>query len=82
MKLNQDILIKIDKSQMTISNHQPEGVVDDIMGQPEWYTKDQPKVIGTLSHPPQQKKDKIQIPRSPHKKPTAQIVLPCITDGV
>jgi hypothetical protein len=28
------------------------------------------------------KKDKIQIPRSPRKKPTAEIVLPCIPEGV
>jgi hypothetical protein len=52
------------------------------MGQPEWYTEEQPEVIGTSSQPPPSKKDKIQIPRSPRKKPAAEIVLPRIPDGV
>jgi hypothetical protein len=74
--------IEPDESQMTISDHPPEGMVEDITGQPEWYTEEQPEAVGTSSQPPPSKKDKIQIPRSPRKKPTTEIILPCIPDGV
>jgi hypothetical protein len=35
-----------------------------------------------LTQPPTSKKDKIQIPRSPHKKPVVEIILPRIPDGL
>jgi hypothetical protein len=43
MKMNQDTTIEPDESQMTISDHPLEGAVEDIMGQPEWYTEEQPR---------------------------------------
>jgi hypothetical protein len=43
--------------------------------------KEQPEAVGTSSQPLQQE-DRIQIPISPQKKPAAEIVLPCILEGV
>jgi hypothetical protein len=67
---------------MTILDHPLEGVTEEIMGQLEWHNEEQSKAAGTLIQSPHQKNDKIQIPRSPLKKPTKKIVLPCIPDGV
>jgi hypothetical protein len=47
----------------------------------EWMAKEQLEAAGTLSQPLQQE-EQIQIPRSPRKKLTAEIVLPCIPEGV
>jgi hypothetical protein len=66
---------------MTISEHQVGETTEDVLAWMEWHTEEQPKVVGTLSHPPQQKY-KIQIPSSPCKKPAAEIVLPRIPAGV
>jgi hypothetical protein len=63
--------VEPDESQTTISDHPAEGTVEDVSGWPEWYTEEQPKAVGTSSQPPPPKKDKIQIPRSPCKKPAA-----------
>jgi hypothetical protein len=57
-------------------------MVEDVSDWPEWYTEEQPEAVGTSSQPPPPKKDKIQIPRSPRKKPAAEIVLPRIPEGV
>jgi hypothetical protein len=70
--LNMKIVVEPDESQTTISNHPVEGTVEDVSGWPEWYTKEQPEVVGTSIHPPPLKKDKIQISRSPHNKPAAK----------
>jgi hypothetical protein len=32
--------------------------------------------------PPPSKRDKQQVPRSPHKQPVTKIILPCIPDGI
>jgi hypothetical protein len=78
----QESTVEPDESQMTISDHPQEGTTEDVTGQPEGHTEEQPEAAGTSSQPPPSKKDKIQIPRSPHKKPVAEIILPCIPAGV
>jgi hypothetical protein len=40
-------IVESDKSQMTISDHPPEGTVKYVLAWPEWYTEEQPKAIGT-----------------------------------
>jgi hypothetical protein len=79
---NWEATIEPDKSHMTISDHPQEGTVEYVSAWLEWYTKEQPEATRTSSLPPSPKKDKIQIPRSPRKKPAAEIVLPRIPDGV
>jgi hypothetical protein len=74
--------VEPDESQTTISDHPAGETVEDVSAWPEWYTEEQPEAAGTSSQPPQQKKDKIQIPRSPRKKPATEIVLPRIPEGV
>jgi hypothetical protein len=64
-----------------VSDHPPEGIVEDVMGWPEWYAEVQTMVAGTSNQPPL-KKDKQQVPRSPHKKPITSLVLSWIPDGV
>jgi hypothetical protein len=44
MELNLEEAIK---SQMTISDHPLEGMVEDFMGHPEWYTEEQSEAVGT-----------------------------------
>jgi hypothetical protein len=70
--------VEQDESQTTISDHPAEGMVEYVLAWLEWYTKEQPKASRTSSQPPPPTKDKIQIPRSPCKKPAAKIVLPHI----
>jgi hypothetical protein len=72
---------------------QPEELKITILGQPaeerasnasfwlEWLMGEQPKVVGTSNQPLQQE-DKVQIPSSPCKKPSAEIVLPHIPAGL
>ena len=79
---NQEPAIEPNESQTTISNYPQEGMVEDVTGWLEWFIGEQSEVAGTSSQPPPPKKDKIQIPRSPRKKPVAEIVLPRILDGV
>jgi hypothetical protein len=74
--------VEPDESQTTISDHPAGEKGEDVSAWPKWYTEEQPEVAGTSSQPPQRKKDKIQIPRSPRKKPTTKIVLPRIPEGV
>jgi hypothetical protein len=62
--------VEPDESQTTISYHQAEGTVEYVSAWPEWYTEEQLEVVGTSIQPPPVKKEKIQIPRSPRKKPT------------
>jgi hypothetical protein len=82
MMSNREVTIEPNKSHMTISDHPQEGTVEYVSAWLEWYTEEQPKASRTSSLPPLLKKDKIQIPRSPFKKPAAEIILPCIPDGV
>jgi hypothetical protein len=82
MALIQESAIEPDESQRTISDHPVGGMVEDVSDWPEWHTEEQPKVVGTSSQQPLAKKDKIQIPRSPHKKPAAKIILLRIPEGV
>jgi hypothetical protein len=79
---NMKATIELDKSQTTISDHPPEGTVEDVTGWPEWYSQEQPKVARTSSQPPLPKKDKLEVPRSPRKQPLTTILLPHIPDGV
>jgi hypothetical protein len=74
--------VEPDESQTTISDHPAGETGEDVSDWPEWYTEEQPEATGTSSQPPQQQKDKIQIPRSPRKKPATEIVLPRIPEGV
>jgi hypothetical protein len=74
---NLEVVVEPDESQMTISEHPVGEIGEYVSAWLEWVTEEQPEAAGTLSQPPQQK-DKIQIPRSPCKKPTAEIVLPRI----
>jgi hypothetical protein len=48
---------------------------------PEWMIGEQPTIVGTLSQPTQQE-DRVHIPSSPQKKPSSEIVLPHIPEGV
>jgi hypothetical protein len=79
---NQEVTIEPDESQTTISDHPPEGMVEDVTGWPDWYSEAQPEAAGTSSQPPPSKKDKLQVPRSPRKQPLTTIILPHIPDGV
>jgi hypothetical protein len=79
--MNQEATVELDESQTTVSDHPLEGIVEDVMGWPEWYSEVQMVIVGTSSQPPP-KKDKQQVPRSPRKKPIATLVLPHIPDGV
>jgi hypothetical protein len=72
----------MDESQRTISYHPQEGMIKYVTDQLEGHTEEQSKATGTLIQPPPSKKDKIQITRSPCKKPTIEIVLPHIPIGV
>jgi hypothetical protein len=81
-KLNLDATIDPYECQMTISDQPLEGMVKDITGQLECQNEEQPEAAGTSSQPPPSKKDRLQIPRSPRNKPTIEIILPCIPDGV
>jgi hypothetical protein len=74
--------VEPDESQTTISEHPAGETGEDVSAWPEWVTEEQPEATGTSSQPPLQQKDKIQIPRSPRKKPAAEIVLPRIPAGV
>jgi hypothetical protein len=79
---NMKIVVEPDESQMTISEHPGEGMVKYVSGWKEWYTEEQLEAVGTSIQPPSLNKDKIQIPRSAHKKPATEIVLLCISDRV
>jgi hypothetical protein len=81
MTMNQEAVVKPDESQTTMSDHPPEGTVEDVTGWPEWYSKVQTVIAGTSSQPPP-KKDKQQVPRSPRKQPITTLILPRIPDGV
>jgi hypothetical protein len=74
---NPEATVEPDESQTTISENLAGETIEDVSAGPEWVTEEQPKAVGTSSHTPQQK-DKIQIPRSPRKKPAVEIVLPRI----
>jgi hypothetical protein len=74
--------VELYESQLTILDHPVGETGEDVSTGPEWYTEEQPKTAGTSSQTPQQKKDRIQIPRSPREKPTSEIVPPRIPDGV
>jgi hypothetical protein len=39
------------ESQTTVSDHSPEGKVEDVMGYPEWFSEVRPMEDGTLSQP-------------------------------
>jgi hypothetical protein len=78
---SQEATINPGESQMIMSDHQLEGIVEDVMGWPEWYFEVQMTATGTLSQPPT-KENKKQVPRSPRKQPVATIVLSHIPDGV
>jgi hypothetical protein len=82
MTPNLKTAVEPNESQMTISDHPTEGTVEDVSSWLEWYTEEQPEAAGTSSQPPPPQKDKIQIPRSPRKKPATEIILPWIPDGV
>jgi hypothetical protein len=82
MTPNMKVAVEPDESQMTISDYPPEGIVEDVTGWLEWYSQEQPKAAGTSSQPPPPKKDKLEVPRSPRKKPLTTIILPQIPDGV
>jgi hypothetical protein len=79
---NLEAAVQPDESQMIISYHPPEGMVEYVTGCPEWYFEEQPEFVGTSSQPPPLKKYKLQIPRSPHKQPLTKIILPRIPYGV
>jgi hypothetical protein len=57
-------------------------MVEDVTGWPEWYSETQLRATGTSSQTPPPKKDKHQVPRSPHKQPIVALILLCITDGI
>jgi hypothetical protein len=80
--LNLEATVEPDESQTIVSDHPLEGTIEDVPGWSEWYAKEQPEATGTSSQPPPPKKDKHQVPRSPRKKPAAEIMLPRIPDGV
>jgi hypothetical protein len=79
--MNQEAAVELDESQTTMLEHPLEGIVEDFTGCLEWYSEVQTVGVGTLSQPPPNKYKK-HVPRSPHKKPIAALVLPCIPDGV
>jgi hypothetical protein len=81
MDTNQKTSFEPDESQTTMSDQPHQGKVEDVTGWPEWYVEVQPMEAGTLSQP-LEKKDKQQVPRSPHKKPITSIILLRIPDGV
>jgi hypothetical protein len=66
---------------MTISGQPAEETTTNASAWPEWMMGEQPKVVGTLNQPLQQKY-RVQIPSSPHKKPVVEIILPHIPTGV
>jgi hypothetical protein len=66
--MNQEAAVEPDESQTTVSDHPPEGTVEDVTGWPEWYSEVQTMAAGTSSQP-LPKKDKQQVPRSPRKQP-------------
>jgi hypothetical protein len=78
---NQEATVEPDESQTTVSDHPPEGTVEDVMGWPEWFFEVRPMEAGTSSQP-LPKKDKQQVPRSPRKQPVVALVFPRIPDGV
>jgi hypothetical protein len=80
--MNQEATIEPDESQTTMSDHPPEGTVEEVTGWPEGYSEAQTTAAGTSSQPPPPKKDKQQVPRSPRKHPITTIILPCIPDGL
>jgi hypothetical protein len=61
--------VEPNESQMTISEHSTREIGEDVSAWMEWVTEEHPEAIGTSNQPPLQKKYKIQIPRSPRKKP-------------
>jgi hypothetical protein len=73
--------VKPDKSQVPSLGQPIEETTGTTSAWPEWLTGEKPGIVGTSNQPPQQE-DRVQIPSSPHKKPTAEIVLPHIPDGV
>jgi hypothetical protein len=75
MMMNQEATVEPDESQTTVSDHPPEGTVEDVTGWPEWYSEVQTMEAGTSSQP-LPKKDKQQVPRSPRKQPVAALVFP------
>jgi hypothetical protein len=72
---------KPDEVQVPIPGQPIEETTRTTSAWPEWITVQQPGIVGTSYQPPQQE-DKVLIPSSPRKKPTAENVLSRIPEGV
>jgi hypothetical protein len=81
MTQNQGSEGKPDESQVPSLGQPTEETTGTTSAWPEWLTGKQPGVVGTSYQPPQQE-DRVLIPSSPRKKPTTEIVLPRIPEGV
>jgi hypothetical protein len=81
MTQNLGATVQPDESQAPSLGQPTEETTGTTSAWPEWLMGEQSEVVGTSNQPPQQE-DRVQIPSSPRKKPAAEIVLPCIPDGV
>jgi hypothetical protein len=54
---NQEAIIDTDEFQTIVSDHPPEGIVEEVTGWLERYSEAQTSIVGTSSHP-SPKKDK------------------------
>jgi hypothetical protein len=73
--------MQLDESQEPILGQPVEETVGTTSTWLYWIMGEQSRVVGNSNQPPQQE-DRVQISSSPHKKPTTEIVLPCIPYGV